>query len=71
MTYWNYRVLEASDGTLAIHEVYYDEYHKPASCTANPIDISGWDSITEIADTLEMMKKALKYPILREEDFDE
>lgn len=70
MGYWNYRLLEAEDGTLAIHEVYYDEEGKPMSCTANPIDISGWNNIQEIADTLEMMKKALRYPILREEDFD-
>lgn len=71
MSYWNYRILENEHGALAIHEVYYDEHHKPLGCTANPIDISGWETIQEIADTLDLMKKALKYPILREEDFDE
>lgn len=69
MSYWNYRVLEASDGTLAIHEVYYDEKHRPASCTADPIDIAGCESITEMARMMDLMRKALKMPILREEDF--
>lgn len=70
MSYWNYRILEAEDGTLAIHEVYYDENHKPASCTANPIDISGYETVHELLCDITLMQKASKYPILREEDFD-
>ena len=69
MSYWNYRVLEDSYGTLAIHEVYYDEKHNPVSCTADPIDIAGCESIFEIAKMMDMMRKALKMPILREDDF--
>jgi len=34
---WNYRVLRYADGTLALHEVYYDKDDRPCSYTENPI----------------------------------
>ena len=67
--FWNYRLVEGEDGTLGIHEVYYDDRAQPEFCTANPVELGGWDSITELADTLEYINKAFSKPVLHIEDF--
>ena len=69
MSYWNYRVVEDEHGTLGIHEVFYNEHHKPEFCTVDPIDISGMESIQEMGKVIKMMEKAMHYPILNHEDF--
>lgn len=69
MSGWNYRILEDEHGTLGIHEVYYGDNGDPQYCTANPIDLSGFVDIIDLLDTLEMMKRAVKLPILNIEDF--
>ena len=66
---WNYRILEDEYGTLGIHEVYYGDAGDPQYCTADPIDLAGFSDITDLLDTLEMMKRAVKLPILSIEDF--
>lgn len=33
---WNYRILRHRDGTLALHEVYYDEQGQPRAYTERP-----------------------------------
>ena len=69
MSFWNYRIIEAEDGTLGIHEVYYNDKAEPEHCTVDPIDLGGWSSLTEIIDTVEYITKALSKPILHIEDF--
>jgi hypothetical protein len=69
MSYWNYRVLEAEDGTLGIHEVYYDEHAQPEYCTVDPVDLGGWTSVMDLVGTIEYIQKAFLKPILNYEDF--
>jgi hypothetical protein len=33
---WNYRILRHQDGTLALHEVHYDQHGRPRAYTAEP-----------------------------------
>jgi hypothetical protein len=37
---WNYRVLRYTDGTLALHEVFYDDEGRPNGYTARPISFA-------------------------------
>lgn len=68
MTSWNYRVLRYSDGSLGIHEVYYDEGGKPSMCTVDGVSGAGED-IDELRRDLKLMAKALEKPILEYEYF--
>jgi len=69
MSYWNYRILEAEDGTLGIHEVYYDDNAQPISCTADPVELCDWTTLMDLVGTVEQIQNALHKPILNYEDF--
>jgi len=65
-TTWNYRVIQADDGTLQIHEVYYDNAGKPWAYTAptNPVG----DDLADLTGDLRYMFKALEKPIITQEE---
>lgn len=46
-----------------IHEVYYDEGGTPKSITEDAVGVGG-NTKKEIADVLDMMRKALEKPVL-------
>lgn len=58
MSHWNYRIFEYSDGTLGIHETYYDKDGKVNGWTLLPL-FTG-DSVKELLEVLEMIKKDIK-----------
>ena len=64
---WNHRVLRYEDGTLGIHEVYYDA-GEPWSCTESPAAAEG-DSAEELIETLTRMVACIAEPVLNYEDF--
>ena len=72
---WNYRVIEFVDPELvpywSIHEVFYDEHHKPVSYGEMAAIVQwGVGEDEEIAaKILSMMSRALGLPILIETDF--
>jgi len=69
---WNHRVIRRKfpNGEVlwAIHEVYYDDDGKPNACTENPIPIREY-SVKDIGKTLKRIRRALKKPVLKYEDF--
>jgi hypothetical protein len=55
---WNYRLIKhVSDGTLAIHEVYYDEAGNITAIAENPAVVLG-DTVEEIIRVLDKMAEA-------------
>ena len=70
--HWNHRVIEfvEPDGQpwFQIHEVYYGTDGLPQAYTDDPIPVHG-DSIEEMRETLERMRRCLDKPVLREKDF--
>lgn len=65
---WNYRVIRAQDGTLAIHEVYYDEAGKPRAYTEDPVAPMG-ETYWELLQDMKAYTWALREKILTPEDF--
>ena len=51
---WHYRLIEAEDGTLAIHEVYLDDSKRVEAWTADPIEPRG-DTVEIVIEVLEHM----------------
>lgn len=53
--HWNYRVLRHEDGTLALHEVFYDEDGAPSMYTTDPISfaVDGDEGLTALTEALE------------------
>lgn len=68
MSTWDYRVLRHADGSLAIHEVYYDEAGSPESCTVDAADVAG-DDLDELRRDVEHHAAALQHPVLEYESF--
>lgn len=69
MSFWNYRIVQAENGTFGIHEVYYDEQARPEFITANPVDLCDFESLTDLTNSIEYLQKALTKPVLNIEDF--
>ena len=63
MGYWNYRVLRHSDGSVAIHEVFYDDRGKPHRCSAEPTGFIS-ESVEGLTSTLELARRALAEQVL-------
>ena len=59
-TYWNYRVVRRTDGTLSICEVYYDKNDKPDGW-CDTADISGAANKAELAEKIEMVRQELAW----------
>jgi hypothetical protein len=61
---WNHRVIEAEDGSLGMHECFYNEGDEiPHSWTAFPVEVTG-DTIPEVAMVLVQMTRAMNKPTL-------
>lgn len=60
---WSYRVLRYDDGSLGLHEVYYDVAGRAVTCTEDTVDVVG-DDLVELRAELEMMLRALDEPIM-------
>lgn len=64
---WDYRVIKRDkdkNPSFAIHEVFYDEAGEIMTWTAEPVGVEG-DSLKEVKDQLEYMRKDIKTPVLR------
>jgi hypothetical protein len=61
-THWNYRAVRHPDGTLLIHEVYYESGH-PIAMTENGAAVLG-ETVGELRCVLAMMEQGLAQPIL-------
>jgi hypothetical protein len=68
MGHWNYRVLRHTDGSIAIHEVHYDDSGKPHACTEEPTGFAG-DSLEELRSELALAERGLQEKILDYESF--
>lgn len=66
--HWNHRILIHKDGTLAVHEVYYDKENNPEMCTKNPVTLC-FDDLDELNCMIEKINKASLKPVLKYEDF--
>lgn len=66
---WTYRAIRYKNGSLAVHEVYYSEEGEPVAITEHPVSIYAdeEEGLPVLRDTLRMIKKDLRLPIL---DFD-
>lgn len=65
---WNYRIIRsAHDGSVGIHEVYYDD-GIPTGWSENPSSPYG-ETLNELKKEFEMMARALSMPVLREVAF--
>ena len=62
MSHWNHRVMKHPDGTLGIHEVYYDKDGKPQDWEEFP-SVMG-ETKKEMTDDLKHMEKCMKEPTL-------
>jgi len=71
MAHWNHRVVvkeyKSSTGEIekfyGIHEVYYDDKGNPDGVTEESVSPVG-DSLTDIKNSLDRMKKACTLPVL-------
>ena len=67
---WNYRMVKRLDGTLAVHEVYYNKAGRECSMTAEPVSLYG-DSPEEIVGDLIRIKADVRLrPLFVEPDKD-
>lgn len=65
--HWNYRVLRHEDGTLALHEVFYDEDGKPSMYTNDPISfaVDADEGLSALTEALERaLHDARERPVL-------
>lgn len=54
--HWNYRVFRYKDGSVGVHEAYYDTLTgEPNGWTEQPIIVG--DSVKDLLDILKMIKK--------------
>lgn len=74
---WNHRCLvkehETPDGKefeFGIYEVYYNDDGIPNMCTENPVAVVG-ESMADLSQTLDWMRKALRQTLLAYADFEE
>ena len=71
--HWNYRIvnLKSENGGedwYCIREVYYDDNDKPEG----HCDVSvGSESLEDVTNVLDMMRKATELPALQESDFED
>lgn len=63
MMTWNHRVMRYADGSLGIHEVFYNDDGNPVSWTEEAIGVAG-DNLEELREELTHMLRALDKPIL-------
>ena len=70
---WNHRIVRRTDarGTesgewLTLCEVYYNKDGSPAAHTQDAVGVCG-ETIDEIKQSLEWMRRALEQPILQED----
>lgn len=64
---WNYRVMRHADGSIAMHEVYYDDNGKPEHWSKEPTTFigDGDDALEQLICGLETAAKdARQRPIL-------
>jgi hypothetical protein len=62
---WNYRVCQyTANGTVlfGIREVYYNA--DGTVKTARPPSVDDWESVDDVARTLELMRQAMSQPVL-------
>ena len=65
---WNYRIVREK-GTLAVHEVYYDENGEPNGMTVNEVSPHGED-MDELMESWICYQKAFEMPVLHSEDLE-
>lgn len=64
---WNYRVLRHEDGSLALHEVYYDKAGRPRGFTRDPVGfaVDAEEGLAGLTASFEQaLQDARKRPIL-------
>ena len=70
--WWNYRILQKSNGYYIyyeIHEVYYDKDGKIIAWSENPVDLY-FECTKDLKFLMKKFKRATKRTILRVEDDD-
>ncbi len=62
---WNYRIVEDRNGSLSIHEVYYDDMGVATDWTSEGVPPYG-ETMMELNTAFNMMQEAFYEPILKE-----
>ena len=72
----NYRVVKRKElegnemiDVYGIHECYYNDCGIESGITVDPVRIDWSESIDDLDEKLELMKKALEKPVLNYDDF--
>ncbi len=68
--HYNFRVVRSKDKQLTIFDVYYDKDGNPVSRSITPTSIYG-NTIEEIAENIELIREALRKPILDDQIFND
>jgi hypothetical protein len=64
---WDYRVVKHSDGSFAVHEIYYTDSNKIELYSKEPCGIVAND-IEDLKSVLSMLNAALKQPVIFAEE---
>ena len=67
MSHWNYRVVRV-DGSLQIHDVYYNDAGKPNGRSLPPSYLYG-ETIEHLREQFQLFSAALDKPILNISEF--
>jgi len=63
MPIWNFRLVKVEDGTIGVHEVYYDENGKPSSMTEKVYTLyyEEFEDYEDLKGDLELIIEHLDY----------
>ena len=68
INYWGYRVVKYTNGSLFIHEAYYDHREGLLGIANDPAAACG-DTREELEENIELITQALNEPVLDYEDY--
>jgi hypothetical protein len=63
VSHWNYRLMRHSDGTLAVHEVYYDEAGDVEGWAHEPTNFVG-ETRQDVHNALQWALQDIEAPVL-------
>lgn len=67
---WNYRLLKYPHGSVAVHEVYYDDDGEIYAYTEDPVSFGGNDKEDAIRGLELALKDVIKYEVLDKAEID-
>ena len=68
ISYWGYRLVVHPNGTVFVHETYYDDREGVLGFATSPARPCG-EAVEEVHEELQLMLEGLKEPVLRYSDY--